>query len=236
MADGVGFEPTRRLRACRFSRPVPSTTRPPIHRRKSRLTRRGRLVQIRNWSRNGHGAVGLPLDRAPLVRLLERPEITSAELLPVDAWKLLFEIVQTEIEEAVTPAVFARYRARLTRHGVRVIERRQFYNPGDDSSVVCHSGTSPKTHVRRSVRACSIIWSRNARSPSVNPLPFVPAATRIRNAASLKTSPAVHSASGLPLGKTCCNRFSTGITSALPLSRRPQQHRCLRNNVRTCPA
>ena len=32
MADGVGFEPTRRLRACRFSRPVPSTTRPPIHR------------------------------------------------------------------------------------------------------------------------------------------------------------------------------------------------------------
>src|SRR6516225_759947 len=31
LADGVGFEPTRRLRACRFSRPVPSTTRPPIH-------------------------------------------------------------------------------------------------------------------------------------------------------------------------------------------------------------
>src|SRR5262245_2403246 len=30
LADGVGFEPTRRLRACRFSRPVPSTTRPPI--------------------------------------------------------------------------------------------------------------------------------------------------------------------------------------------------------------
>ena len=30
MADGVGFEPTRRLHACRFSRPVPSTARPPI--------------------------------------------------------------------------------------------------------------------------------------------------------------------------------------------------------------
>src|SRR5690606_18930703 len=28
--DGVGFEPTRPLRACRFSRPEPSTTRPPI--------------------------------------------------------------------------------------------------------------------------------------------------------------------------------------------------------------
>ena len=31
MADGVGFEPTRRFGACRFSRPVPSTARPPIH-------------------------------------------------------------------------------------------------------------------------------------------------------------------------------------------------------------
>ena len=31
VADGVGFEPTRPLRACRFSRPVPSTARPPIH-------------------------------------------------------------------------------------------------------------------------------------------------------------------------------------------------------------
>ena len=30
LADGVGFEPTRPLRACRFSRPVPSTARPPI--------------------------------------------------------------------------------------------------------------------------------------------------------------------------------------------------------------
>ena len=31
LADGVGFEPTRRSHACRFSRPVPSTTRAPIH-------------------------------------------------------------------------------------------------------------------------------------------------------------------------------------------------------------
>src|SRR3990167_1228320 len=30
MADGVGFEPTRRFHVCRFSRPVPSTARPPI--------------------------------------------------------------------------------------------------------------------------------------------------------------------------------------------------------------
>jgi membrane-bound lytic murein transglycosylase B len=30
VADGVGFEPTRSLHPCRFSRPVPSTTRPPI--------------------------------------------------------------------------------------------------------------------------------------------------------------------------------------------------------------
>ena len=31
MADGVGFEPTRSVNLCRFSRPVPSTTRSPIH-------------------------------------------------------------------------------------------------------------------------------------------------------------------------------------------------------------
>lgn len=30
MADGVGFEPTKELPPCRFSRPVPSTARPPI--------------------------------------------------------------------------------------------------------------------------------------------------------------------------------------------------------------
>jgi hypothetical protein len=33
VADGVGFEPTRSLHPCRFSRPVPSTARPPIHQR-----------------------------------------------------------------------------------------------------------------------------------------------------------------------------------------------------------
>jgi hypothetical protein len=30
LADGVGFEPTRGVNPCRFSRPVPSTARPPI--------------------------------------------------------------------------------------------------------------------------------------------------------------------------------------------------------------
>ena len=30
MADGEGFEPPRGVNLCRFSRPVPSTTRPPI--------------------------------------------------------------------------------------------------------------------------------------------------------------------------------------------------------------
>ena len=30
VADGVGFEPTRGVNLCRFSRPVPSTTRPPV--------------------------------------------------------------------------------------------------------------------------------------------------------------------------------------------------------------
>jgi len=30
MAEGVGFEPTRNLRSCRFSRPVHSTALPPF--------------------------------------------------------------------------------------------------------------------------------------------------------------------------------------------------------------
>jgi hypothetical protein len=33
LADGVGFEPTRGANPCRFSRPVPSTARPPIRAR-----------------------------------------------------------------------------------------------------------------------------------------------------------------------------------------------------------
>src|SRR5690349_16388014 len=33
LAEGVGFEPTRLVRACRFSRPVQSTTLPPFHAR-----------------------------------------------------------------------------------------------------------------------------------------------------------------------------------------------------------
>ena len=40
LADGVGFEPTRRSHACRFSRPVPSTARPPIQLMKS-MTQQG---------------------------------------------------------------------------------------------------------------------------------------------------------------------------------------------------
>ena len=34
MADGVGFEPTKGVNPCWFSRPVPSTARPPILRRR----------------------------------------------------------------------------------------------------------------------------------------------------------------------------------------------------------
>src|SRR5215469_5830785 len=32
MAEGVGFEPTSDISRCRFSRPVPSTARPPLRR------------------------------------------------------------------------------------------------------------------------------------------------------------------------------------------------------------
>ena len=43
MADGVGFEPTRSLHPRRFSRPVPSTARPPIHDNKIKYL--GRMPQ-----------------------------------------------------------------------------------------------------------------------------------------------------------------------------------------------
>ena len=51
MADGEGFEPSRRLRACRFSRPVPSTTRPPILSKKLNklVDARAATKQVRNY-------------------------------------------------------------------------------------------------------------------------------------------------------------------------------------------
>jgi hypothetical protein len=36
LAEGVGFEPTKSLRPCRFSRPVPSTTRSPLRHQSGR--------------------------------------------------------------------------------------------------------------------------------------------------------------------------------------------------------
>ena len=39
LAEGVGFEPTKSLRPCRFSRPVPSTARSPLQRGKSHSER-----------------------------------------------------------------------------------------------------------------------------------------------------------------------------------------------------
>lgn len=48
MADGVGFEPTKSVNPCRFSRPVPSTTRPPVRAAQSfiavRLSMQARLI------------------------------------------------------------------------------------------------------------------------------------------------------------------------------------------------
>jgi hypothetical protein len=54
VADGVGFEPTGPLRARRFSRPVPSTARPPILRRRcigdGRFSASGASLAIRRFS------------------------------------------------------------------------------------------------------------------------------------------------------------------------------------------
>jgi hypothetical protein len=59
MEDGVGFEPTRRLPVCRFSRPVPSTARPPIPLGMST----GRLAHERSPDRSLARPIGTTLDR-----------------------------------------------------------------------------------------------------------------------------------------------------------------------------
>jgi hypothetical protein len=62
LADGVGFEPTIELPRCRFSRPVPSTARPPIRhsalhggvghsRRRSHCRDRAAMIVSRPWAR-----------------------------------------------------------------------------------------------------------------------------------------------------------------------------------------
>src|SRR5438552_9402395 len=57
LADGVGFEPTRPLRACRFSRPVPSTARPPIHVIRSATYAASLLQPDSTWHRIGTARV-----------------------------------------------------------------------------------------------------------------------------------------------------------------------------------
>src|SRR6185312_10935295 len=102
LADGEGFEPSRRLRACRFSRPVPSTTRPPIqlgtgiiHRasRKSPLGRASRPVN--DGPEYGRAARILHLSLAPRA-ILHKPmsrkpdpygrDATRPDHIPLKGW------------------------------------------------------------------------------------------------------------------------------------------------------
>ena len=71
MADGVGFEPTRSLHPRRFSRPVPSTARPPIHINNSnRLlvnSLRTFLEPSTFWTQLGPNSVAMAAIRSPRV-------------------------------------------------------------------------------------------------------------------------------------------------------------------------
>ena len=51
MAEGVGFEPTSDFHRCRFSRPVPSTARPPLQPFFKHLRARLNLIGFRRWNR-----------------------------------------------------------------------------------------------------------------------------------------------------------------------------------------
>jgi hypothetical protein len=53
VADGVGFEPTRGVNPWRFSRPLPSTARPPVHRGRHHSADRRRIVKARGGSHGG---------------------------------------------------------------------------------------------------------------------------------------------------------------------------------------
>src|SRR5437868_13346602 len=55
MAEGVGFEPTSDVSRCRFSRPVPSTARPPL--------RSSPFHSIRSWRCWGVAVLPYCLDR-----------------------------------------------------------------------------------------------------------------------------------------------------------------------------
>src|SRR5215471_16778801 len=63
LADGVGFEPTRGLHPWRFSRPLPSTARPPIQPQNSATRRR--------TDRGQPGAIGTRLAPEDLSRLAD---------------------------------------------------------------------------------------------------------------------------------------------------------------------
>ena len=71
MAEGVGFEPTRRFHACRFSRPVPSTTRPPLlsHANREKVWPTQRTTPSNDVSEQ---AQALPLAGLPQQRVVRR--------------------------------------------------------------------------------------------------------------------------------------------------------------------
>src|SRR5680860_53432 len=91
LADGEGFEPSRRLHVCRFSRPVPSTTRPPIH---------SQMLRIKDGNAR---IMGLSLDPPTILHkaMSRKPDpygrdATRPHRIPLKGWWQVAQRVWTE--------------------------------------------------------------------------------------------------------------------------------------------
>src|SRR5690242_16845227 len=75
LAEGVGFEPTSELPHCRFSRPVPSTARPPFRSGATADATRRLIAAPRLWSRRTRVSTSFtPAHRGSLEPLLHPPD------------------------------------------------------------------------------------------------------------------------------------------------------------------
>ena len=169
MADGVGFEPTRRFHACRFSRPVPSTARPPIrlchpasyHGRAATGRRNDGSPGSRRSSDRTEAAYRVRRTHSRLALLGERGLHCRGQFIVDDV------VVDRAYVPALGPSMAARMgsrpRSTYRRRGVsgsHPPDQQQPRNP-HGSHQVAHSG--PITHVS-SIPETTIAWTNTTNS------------------------------------------------------------------------